>query len=112
MDDPDAIDIARDVAYERMRRVLTGRGWVDGGEHPDLHQGLRVLRVAGVGAMTSDGDEAVDLPIAVDDVVDDIPWTDASAAVAAWRSVTGVWSFLIISRSAVLLMTDVHDSMT
>jgi len=38
LDDPDAVDIADEVTWKRLTRVLTGEDWADGKEHPNLAQ--------------------------------------------------------------------------
>lgn len=40
-----AINIARDITRERLRRVLTGEDWADGKPHPNLGQGLQVFEM-------------------------------------------------------------------
>lgn len=41
----DAVNIAEEVTYERVRRVLTGKDWADGKEHEPLGGNLRYFKV-------------------------------------------------------------------
>jgi adenine-specific DNA-methyltransferase len=34
------INIAKEITYERLKRVITGKGWADGKEHPQFNQSL------------------------------------------------------------------------
>lgn len=41
----DAVNIAEEITYERVRRVLTGKDWADGKEHDPLGGNLRYFNV-------------------------------------------------------------------
>lgn len=47
-DNPDAIDIAESVTFERLKRVFTGKGWADGKEYPSMGQNLEMFEIVNI----------------------------------------------------------------
>ena len=68
VDDPSAVNIARDITYTRLQRVLTGQDWADGREHPSLRQNLRTHHLTDVYTLKHDGINKR----ATDDIIMDI----------------------------------------
>lgn len=91
--DETGVDIADDVTYERCRRVLTGKDWADGCDHPRLEQGLKVSDVVLVSTLDTLETPPVDLVDSdvIEDVVDvaDMSQKGAKSAVMEWKRVRG-----------------------
>lgn len=91
--DETGVDIADDVTYERCRRVLTGKDWADGCDHPRLEQGLKVSDVVLVSTLDTLETPPVDLVDSdvIEDVVDvaDMSQKEAKSAVREWKRVRG-----------------------
>ena len=89
--DETGVDIADDVTYERCRRVLTGKDWADGKDHPSLEQGLKVSDVVLVSTLDTLETPPVDLVDSdiIEDVVDvaDMSQNEAKSAVSEWKRV-------------------------
>ena len=92
VDDPSAVNIARDITYTRLKRVLTGQDWADGKEHPCLNQNLRTHHLTSVGTMMDDGIINRDVDVFITDIIHhddsnpDSPLEHARSILDSWRS--------------------------
>ena len=72
VDDPSAVNIARDITYTRLQRVLTGRDWADGREHPSLYQNLRTHHLTSIDTLRQDGINKRAMDDIIMDIIDDL----------------------------------------